>query len=83
MNQIASRRALDCVIIVIPSPVLYLIQYCFGISNVAKLLKSLDSETEGSGFSSGSIQNDKSSLLNIVTMPAYWRKLANLNKQKY
>ena len=31
---------------------------CFGISNVAKLLKLLDSETESPEFSSGSIQND-------------------------
>ena len=41
----------------------------FGISNVAKLLKLIDSETESPEFSSGSIQNDKLCIYVIVTQP--------------
>ncbi len=45
---------------------------CIGISNVAKLLKLLVSETEGTEFSSGSIHNLKLCIFDIVTQSDSW-----------
>ena len=69
-----NHQLLRCVTIVIQNLPAWMTKSWAGfwISSLAKLLKLLDSETEGSAFSTGLVRNDKLCIFVIVTQPVCW-----------